>query len=266
MAGPELTLAWWDKNKAKTLPPTNLGKALQTYEKALKGFAATVSRPGSTSLDNDFKILETAQDEVSKMIKATSLKCNKSLHKETIDNLNKMLSKLQGEIGDHKKAYAQAKTVAAQKFMGVRENAIKQLETKNLVKRLDPLSSGYTALDREWQAVQKIMKKPDPTPAEVKAVYAYVKSHKEFTETYRKFLEDADAVANLPYPQVDIIGLPSKATLIVKTQDGKYVPGMKQVKNGRKALLAQIGDLRFFKERIVGGPMTSWQKAHPGSA
>jgi hypothetical protein len=87
MAGPELTLAWWDKNRAKTLPPTGLAKALQGYEKALKGFAQTVSRPGAGGLDSDFKILETAQAEVEKMIKATSMKCNKSLHKDTIDNL-----------------------------------------------------------------------------------------------------------------------------------------------------------------------------------
>jgi hypothetical protein len=81
-AVPQLTYAWWDKNKASTLPKTGLGAALKDYEAAKKKVN------DKCSVD----VLREARDklyQVNETASAAIKKCNKTLHKETMEALER---------------------------------------------------------------------------------------------------------------------------------------------------------------------------------
>jgi hypothetical protein len=87
-AKPVLNKVWWDKNKAKTLTSTGVGKSLAAYElaldKALKG-----SKPAE-----DEKPVQKAIMDAATTMKAARGKANAKLHAETIlalTNMEKLL-------------------------------------------------------------------------------------------------------------------------------------------------------------------------------
>ena len=81
-AVPQLTFTWWDKNKPSTLPATGLGKALKAYEAAKKNINDKCT----------VEVLREAREklyEVNETATAAIKKCNKTLHKETIEALER---------------------------------------------------------------------------------------------------------------------------------------------------------------------------------
>lgn len=81
-AVPQLTYSWWDKNKGATVPKTGLGAALKAYESA----------KGKITDKCSVEVLKTAREklyEVNETAAAAIKKCNKTLHKETIEALER---------------------------------------------------------------------------------------------------------------------------------------------------------------------------------
>ncbi len=74
---PELSQKWWSSNKGKTVPSTGLGEVLKTYE--------IEKNKSSMDYEEMLKALEKVGPAVTKAIK----KCNKTLHAETIEALER---------------------------------------------------------------------------------------------------------------------------------------------------------------------------------
>ncbi len=83
MPGPELTVAWWKKNKPKTLLKEPLSKALAEAAKAEAEAEKTPSRENLARAGGALKQVYVA-------VQQTKEACNKTLHKETLANLPKL--------------------------------------------------------------------------------------------------------------------------------------------------------------------------------
>lgn len=81
---PQLSSAWWLKNKAKTLLGTDLDKALAAYDKPYAKFLNNPS--GETA---SLKAAGEALKKLPASVAKTIEKCNATLHKETIECLKK---------------------------------------------------------------------------------------------------------------------------------------------------------------------------------
>ena len=193
MADPQLTLAWWDKNRPKTLPSTGFGDSLKKYEAALKAFEAG-TKPGASA---NVKELHDKLDKALEAVKAgaadATRKCNKTLHKDAIKVLGLVTTKtIPGEKKRIDAAFAHYRMVQkthaedVKKMYDVRETVVQDLQ-KNFAaakKGADDFSDTMNKLVGERQKILEAAKKgTKPTQAEVD----------NFTKAATKAKQDAQA-------------------------------------------------------------------------
>jgi hypothetical protein len=210
MADPQLTLAWWDKNRPKTLPSTGFGDSLKKYEAALKAFEAGTKPGASANVKELHDKLDKALDAVTAGAADATRKCNKTLHKDAIKVLGLVTTKtIPGEKKRIDAAFAHYRMVQkshaddVKKFYDVREKIVQDL-TKNFgaaKKGADDLNSTMNELAGERQRIVDAAKK-GTKPAQA-VVDKFVKAATKAKQDSEAWLKQMTPIIQAKWPQVD---------------------------------------------------------------
>ncbi|GAB2485182.1 hypothetical protein [Jatrophihabitans fulvus] len=147
MPEPTLTSTWWDRNRAKTLPSTGLGKALKEYERAVRSFEQeAVKNPVSTTADHVFMSVKQQLELVNQALRTAAGKCNKTLHKQTLTDLGKLtqqaMPKERKRLDDIYRVYDLK-----------RQDAVKRTDAAN-TKIMSTFDSMTDTLAKTWRRAQ----------------------------------------------------------------------------------------------------------------
>jgi chromosome segregation ATPase len=184
-AVPQLDSTWWEQNKGKTVPNAGLTAALKAFE----SMSGKIDDKCRTDVMHETL---AKLDEVAKAVKATLTKCNKKLHQETMEALERyddVIDRFRGPI---------------EKKIAKIEDAVEALDSKSKehAGKLSPKWQEFAAIVGALRtAVEEAEKTPDPAKYkgwEALANSAAADGQQKFAEVQQWAKEIEAAAAKIP--------------------------------------------------------------------